>query len=120
MIKVIGVRFRTAGKIYFFDPGKLDIKRGDHVIVETARGIEYGTVVGDPKEVEEDKVIQPLKPVLRIATERDDEQEAGNKVKEKEAFKICLEKIHKHGLEMKIIKYFFILLRTVVLISGNW
>ena len=103
MIKVIGVRFRTAGKIYFFDPGKLDIKRGDHVIVETARGIEYGTVVGDPKEVEEDKVIQPLKPVLRIATERDDEQEAGNKVKEKEAFKICLEKIHKHGLEMKLI-----------------
>ncbi len=87
----------------YIDPGKLDIKRGDHVIVETARGIEYGTVVGDPKEVEEDKVIQPLKPVLRIATERDDEQEAGNKVKEKEAFKICLEKIHKHGLEMKLI-----------------
>lgn len=103
MIKVIGVRFRTAGKIYFFDPGKLDIKRGDHVIVETARGIEYGTVVGDPKEVEDDKVIQPLKPVLRVATERDDEQEAGNKVKEKEAFKICLEKIRKHGLEMKLI-----------------
>ena len=103
MIKVIGVRFRTAGKIYFFDPGKLTIKRGDHVIVETARGIEYGTVVGDPREVEEKSVIQPLKPVLRIATERDDEQEAANKVKEKEAFKICLEKIRKHGLEMKLI-----------------
>ena len=103
MIKVIGVRFRTAGKIYFFDPGKLTIKRGDHVIVETARGIEYGTVVGDPREVEEKSVIQPLKPVLRIATERDDEQEAANKVKEKEAFKICLEKIRKHGLEMKQI-----------------
>lgn len=103
MIKVIGVRFRTAGKIYFFDPGKLNIKRGNHVIVETARGIEYGTVVGDAREVEDDKVIQPLKPVLRIATERDDEQEAANKIKEKDAFKICLEKIQKHGLEMKLI-----------------
>ena len=103
MIKVIGVRFRTAGKIYFFAPGKLAIKRGDHVIVETARGIEYGTVVGDPREVEDKNVIQPLKPVLRIATERDDEQEAANKIKEKEAFKICLEKIRKHGLEMKLI-----------------
>lgn len=103
MIKVIGVRFRTAGKIYFFDPGKLDIKKGSHVIVETARGIEYGTVVGDIREIEDDKVIQPLKPVLRISTPRDDEQEAANKVKEKEAFKICLEKIRKHGLEMKLI-----------------
>ena len=103
MIKVIGVRFRTAGKIYFFDPGKLDIKRGNHVIVETARGIEYGTVVGDIREVTDDKVIQPLKPVLRIATQRDDEQEAANKQKEKEAFKVCLEKIRKHGLEMKLI-----------------
>ena len=103
MVKVIGVRFRTAGKIYFFDPGKLEIKRNDHVIVETARGIEYGTVVGEPKEIEEEKVIQPLKPVLRVATERDDEQEAANKEKEREAFKICLEKIRKHGLEMKLI-----------------
>ena len=103
MVKVIGVRFRTAGKIYFFDPGKLKISRNDHVIVETARGIEYGTVVGSPREVPPDKVIQPLKPVLRIATERDDEQEANNKKKEKEAFKICLEKIKKHGLEMKLI-----------------
>lgn len=103
MIKVVGVRFRTAGKIYFFDPGKLNIKRGNHVIVETARGIEYGTVVGDAREIEDDKVIQPLKPVLRIATERDDEQEAANKIKEKDAFKICLEKIQKHGLEMKLI-----------------
>ncbi len=103
MIKVIGVRFRTAGKIYFFDPGKHRIKKGDHVIVETARGIEYGTVVGNPRDVTDDKVIQPLKPVLRIATERDNEQEAANKLKEKEAFKICLEKIQKHGLEMKLI-----------------
>ena len=103
MIKVIGVRFRTAGKIYFFDQGSLHIKKGDHVIVETARGIEYGTVVGEMREVEEDKVIQPLKPVLRIATQKDMEQEAANKGKEKEAFKICLEKIKKHNLEMKLI-----------------
>lgn len=103
MVKVIGVRFRTAGKIYFFDPLKFHIKKGDNVIVETARGIEFGTVVSAPKEVEDDKVIQPLKPVLRIATEKDKEQEAANKVKEREAFKICLEKIKKHNLEMKLI-----------------
>lgn len=103
MVKVIGVRFRTAGKIYFFDPGRFEIKKGDHVIVETARGIEYGTVVAAPKEIDDDKVIQPLKPVLRIATPKDQEQEAANKVKEKEAFKICLEKIKKHNLDMKLI-----------------
>lgn len=103
MIKVIGVRFRTAGKIYFFDPLKFNIKRGDHVIVETARGIEYGTVVSDPKLVEKEKVVQPLKPVIRIANQRDQEQEAANKKKEQDAFKICLEKIRKHGLEMKLI-----------------
>lgn len=103
MVKVIGVRFRTAGKIYFFDPVDFDIKRGDHVIVETARGVEYGTVVGDPKEVEDDKVVQPLKPVIRVATKKDEEQEAANKEKEKDAFKICLEKIRKHNLEMKLI-----------------
>ena len=103
MTKVIGVRFRTAGKVYFFDPVDYDIKRGDNVIVETARGVEFGTVVGDPKEVEDDKVIQPLKPVLRIATAKDVEQEAANKEKEKEAFKICLEKIRKHELAMKLI-----------------
>lgn len=103
MIRVIGVRFRTAGKVYYFDPGKLDIKKNDHVIVETARGIEYGTVVGDPKEEEEDKVVQPLKAVLRVATPKDDEQEASNKLREKEAFKICLEKIRKHNLQMKLI-----------------
>ena len=103
MIRVIGVRFRTAGKGYYFDPGKLNIKRNAHVIVETARGIEYGTVVGDPKEEQEDKVVQPLKSVLRVATPKDDEQEAGNKIKEKEAFKICLEKIRKHNLQMKLI-----------------
>lgn len=103
MTKVIGVRFRTAGKVYFFDPMNYEIKRGDHVIVETARGIEYGTVVSGNREVEDDKVVQPLKPVIRLATERDDEQEASNKGREKEAFQICLEKIRKHGLEMKLI-----------------
>jgi len=103
MKKVIGVRFRSAGKIYFFDPKDYEVRRGDHVIVETARGVEYGTVVGEPKEVEDDKVIQPLKPVLRIASKKDDEQELANKEKEKEAFKICLEKIHARGLEMKLI-----------------
>ena len=103
MIKVIGVRFRTVCKVYFFDPVDYDIKRGDHVLVETARGVEFGTVVGDPKEVEDDKVVQPLKPVLRIATAKDVEQEAANKEKEKEAFKICLEKIRKHELAMKLI-----------------
>ena len=103
MVKVIGVRFRTAGKIYFFDPLDFQVKRDDHVIVETARGIEFGTVVSAPREVEDDKVVQPLKPVLRIANQRDIEQEAANKEKEKEAFRICLEKIRAHGLEMKLI-----------------
>ena len=103
MVKVIGVRFRAAGKIYFFDPGKLRIQKGDNVIVETARGVEFGTVVGEPKEVEDDKVIQPLKPVLRVATDKDKKQEEENKVKEKKAFEICLEKIEKHKLDMKLI-----------------
>ena len=89
MIKVIGVRFRTAGKIYFFDPLQFEIGKGEHVIVETARGIEYGTVVSGIREVEEDKVIQPLKSVIRVATEKDREQEAENKKKEREAYKIC-------------------------------
>ena len=103
MTKVIGVRFRTAGKVYFFDPGKFEVRQGDHVIVETARGIEYGTVIGAPREVEDDKVVQPLKSVLRIANKKDDEQDASNKQREKDAFKICLEKIRKHGLQMKLI-----------------
>jgi len=103
MIKVIGVRFRKAGKVYYFDPLDFDIKQGSNVIVETARGVEYGFVVLAPKEVEEDKVIQPLKPVIRPATPEDDEIERANKEKEKEAFKICLEKIRKHELEMKLI-----------------
>ena len=103
MVKVVGVRFRTAGKIYYFDPKSFPIKKGDHVIVETARGVEYGTVVGGIKEVTDDEVMQPLKPVLRIATPKDDKQEESNREKEKEALKVCLEKIQKHNLEMKLI-----------------
>ncbi len=103
MVKIIGVRFRRAGKIYFFSPADYDIKQGQHVIVETARGVEYGSVVLGPKEIEEDKVIQPLKSVIRLATQEDDEQELKNKEKEKKASEICLEKIRKHGLDMKLI-----------------
>lgn len=103
MVKIIGVRFRRAGKIYYFDPMDLEIKKGDHVIVETARGIEYGEVVLGPKEVAEDQIVQPLKPVIRISTPEDDVIEAKNKEKEKDAFQICFEKIQKHGLEMKLV-----------------
>ncbi len=103
MVKVIGVRFRKAGKIYFFDPAGLEIKQGDNVIVETARGIEYGHVVLGCKDVEEERIIQPLKQVIRVSTPEDDEIEKKNKQKEKEAFTICLEKIRKHELEMKLI-----------------
>jgi len=103
MAKVIGVRFRKAGKIYYFDPAGYDINIGDNVIVETARGVEYGKVVLGLREIEDEKIIQTLKPVIRKATPEDDEIERRNKEKEKEAFKICLEKIKKHGLEMKLI-----------------
>ena len=103
MILIIGVRFRKSGKVYYFDPAGLDIKKGDHVIVETARGVEYGTVVLAPHEVTDDKVIQPLKPVMRLSTEEDDRTNTENDIKEKEAFDICSEKIKKHGLVMKLI-----------------
>ena len=122
MTKVIGVRFRTAGKIYFFSPGKFEVKRGDQVIVETARGVEFGNVVMGPKEVKDEEITQPLKTVIRLATEDDrrveeknrkKEKEAfeicqqkikRNKEKEKEAYKICFEKIAKHKLEMKLVE----------------
>ncbi len=103
MVKVIGVRFRNAGKIYYFAPGKYEIKSGQHVIVETARGIEYGYVVLGTREVEDGKVVQPLKSVIRMATKEDEDVEEANKKKEKDAFKVCLEKIRKHNLEMKLI-----------------
>lgn len=103
MVKVIGVRFRQAGKIYNFSPADFEVKAGDHVIVETARGIEYGKVVQGISEIDDDKLVTPLKSVIRIATEEDDKKALENKDKEKKAFKICKEKILKHGLEMKLI-----------------
>lgn len=104
MTKVVGVRFRQVGKIYFFAPGKYSVETGQHIIVETARGVEYGQVVLGEREVEDTAVIQPLKAIIRIATPEDDERELKNREKEKEAFKICLEKIAKHNLDMKLIK----------------
>ena len=101
---VIGVRFKAAGKIYYFDPGELDIVLNDHVIVETARGIEYGLVVIAPRQVSDDDVVPPLKKVLRIATEDDGKKINDNASKEKHAFKICQEKIAKHKLPMKLVE----------------
>ena len=103
MILIIGVRFRKSGKVYYFDPSGFSINKGNHVIVETARGVEYGTVVLGPRDIDNEKVIQPLKPVIRIATEEDDNTNIENIEKEKEAFDICLDKIKKHGLKMKLI-----------------
>jgi len=104
MIKIVGIRFRNAGKIYYFDPKDLEMQAGDHAIVETARGIEYGTVLIAPREVEDDTVVQPLKPVIRVATEEDDKTVQRNKEREKSAYKTCQEKIAKHGLEMKLVQ----------------
>ena len=103
MIKVVGLRFQRAGKIYYFDPLDYDLETAMHVIVETARGVEMGTVLIPPKEVEDDKVIQPLKPVIRVATDEDEKVMERNKEKEAEAYVICKEKIAKHGLEMKLV-----------------
>ncbi len=103
MTKIIGVRFRKAGKIYYFAPGDLEVVMHSYVIVETARGVEFGRVVIGVKEVEDHTIIQPLKPVIRIATAEDIAKEQENRNKEKEAFKICLEKIRKHELKMKLI-----------------
>ncbi len=103
MITVIGVRFRYAGKIYYFDPDNKIYEQGQHVIVETARGLEYGEVVIPNREVEESQVVQPLKKVTRLATEEDTKKHLENKEKEKEAFAICKEKIAQHGLDMKLI-----------------
>ena len=103
MVKVVGIRFQRAGKIYYFDPLDYDLETAMHVIVETARGVEMGTVLIPPKEVEDDKVIQPLKPVIRVATDEDEKVMERNKEKEAEAYVICKEKIAKHGLEMKLV-----------------
>lgn len=103
MVDVIGVRFRQTGKIYFFAPEDYDVEVGNNVIVETARGIEYGKVVLGRRQVEEDKLVSSLKSVIRIATPEDDKIQEENQRKKEEAFQICLEKIKKHGLEMKLV-----------------
>ena len=103
MTEVIGVRFRTAGKIYYFDPKDIHFTRGEHAIVETARGIEYGFVVMGNRETEDAKIVQPLKEVIRKANAEDDQRHLDNEAKEKEAYKVCQEKIRKHNLEMKLI-----------------
>lgn len=103
MTKVIGVRFKTGGKVYFFDPAELDIKKGEYAIVDTARGLECGLVVQGVHEEDSDKIIKPLKAVSRIATKQDIDKMNQNRRDEKRAFDICLEKIEKHKLEMKLI-----------------
>ena len=103
MTKIVGIRFRNVGKIYYFDPLDYDLETAMHVIVETARGVEMGTVLIPPKEVDDDKVVQPLKPVIRIATDDDEKVIEKNKEKEAEAYVICKEKIAKHGLDMKLV-----------------
>lgn len=103
MVKVVGVRFKKAGKIYYFDPSDLEIEKEQAVIVETARGVEFGTALIVDREVNEEELTSPLKKVIRIATQEDVEQNEENKEKEKEAFDICVEKIAKHGLDMKLV-----------------
>lgn len=103
MAKVVGVRFRNVGKIYYFDPKEYEIRLYDHVIVETARGMEYGKVVMPPKEVPDEEVVHPLKEVLRMATKEDDEREKANRQREREAYKVCQQKIREHNLDMKLI-----------------
>jgi len=104
MSEIIGVRFKTAGKTYYFNPMDFDIKVGDNVIVETSRGVEYGKVVVGRRELDPLELNKPIKEVLRIANAEDDAQYESNKQKEKEAYKICNEKIHEHGLEMKLVE----------------
>ena len=103
MVTVIGVRFKKAGKIYYFNPRDLDIKSDNYVVVETARGIEFGKCVIGKRDISEEDIISPLKDVIRKATEEDIEKNRENKAKEEDAFSICLEKIQKHNLDMKLI-----------------
>ena len=103
MVEVTGIRFKPMGKVYYFDPGDLELKVGTHVIVETSRGVEYGNVAIDRKTVEESRIVPPLKKVLRIATAKDEEIVAQNKISEKEALEICREKAEKRGLAMKLV-----------------
>ena len=103
MIKVVGIRFKKAGKIYYFSPGELNINKGDYLVVDTARGIEFGECIIGPKEINEEDIVLPLKDVIRVADENDIKKHKENKNKEKEAFDICLKKIEEHGLVMKLI-----------------
>ena len=103
MIEVIGVRFKKAGKIYYFGPNGIEIKKGQNVIVETARGIEFGECVIGIRKISEEDIVAPLKSVLRLATEEDINKHKENKAKETEAFEICLKKIEEHNLVMKLI-----------------
>ena len=103
MIKVIGVRFKKAGKIYYFSPADLKIEKGNYVIVETARGIEFGECVVGIKEIKEEEIVSPLKNVIRIADEKDINKHKENKDKEEKALDICLKKIQEHKLDMKLI-----------------
>lgn len=102
-MNIIGVRFKKAGKIYYFDPGDNKLERGDGVIVETIRGVEYGTVEIANRNVDKSEIVQPVKKVIRVATEEDKEKVRNNREKEKEAFEICVEKIKKNNLKMKLI-----------------
>lgn len=103
MVRVAGVRFKTAGKVYYFDPDVLEVKAGDNVIVETARGMEFGTVTMDITEVDESSIVAPLKKIVRIANEKDHKQHIENVKKKERAIKLCQEKVDKHGLVMKLI-----------------
>jgi cell fate regulator YaaT (PSP1 superfamily) len=103
MYTVVGIRFKKAGKIYYFDPVDIELEVGDCVIVETARGVEFGEVVLGPKKVTEEEIVAPIKPVLRKATKEDQEKARENKEQEKEALIICQEKVEKHDLKMKLI-----------------
>ncbi|MBR4150099.1 MAG: stage 0 sporulation protein, partial [Firmicutes bacterium] len=103
MVKVAGVKFKSAGKVYFFDPGELELKAGDNVIVESARGLEFGMLAYDPKYVEDSEIVAPLKPVIRIADENDVSRHEENLKKKEKALSVCQEKIEKHGLDMKLV-----------------
>ena len=103
MVKVVGVRFKNAGKIYYFDPGDFNIEKNSHVIVETARGVEFGQVVISNREVSEEDIVAPLKKVIRVATDEDKKHAEGNSRKEEEAFEVCQQKINNHSLDMKLI-----------------
>lgn len=103
MITVTGIRFKSVGKIYYFDAGSIELRQGDNVIVETSRGIEYGTVAIAKKQVTDDEIVQPLKKIIRKANKEDDKTLAENKASEKEALKVCQEKARAHNLDMKLV-----------------